>query len=655
MHEMKQKSVLPRETETGRSVVKANSSLQPRGHQDLWKDTQLQIRDAQSEQTFRHLEQIFCAVALSPSQNLARGTSSSSSPPEYQSHTMALSKPKPRSSGILYPPASTCKCRLSPAPKTCNLTAFKHALGSVKFGFTAGGNGPGCGSDSCPNARPRWFRLFYTLPSWLFHASISAKFSYPAGGPEIHLRAHRRVALTKAKGGEQSILFAASRGDTASVKQMLQTRQGSVYDIDDFSATSPLQFALSNGSLVSVELVQLLLHAGADLFQVDERGMTACHNLILVLYVNQVLPLTTRAQLETILPMDRILSFLGLTTLHKVVLGINPIPIGAYLSTPQGKSEVNTGDESAKLPITYAAMRGDARAVDALVDAGAVVDNNAPPGSKEMPLLSRVCRYGHAEIVRQLLAAGADPNVRTPIYLSTPLHQACYVKALVPGSAPAHRDILERLIAAGADVRAIDMFGSSPLDRAAGSNAAWMLDLIIDAGGDMNQRDHEGHHSLMHAIDYGATECAARLLRRGVDVMNVDCDGRSVLHCVAQFASVEMMGLFADEFGRRRAVVGALVPDGGLRDVNGLTAWEVLVARAEVDDGLKKAFGRVLLAVSRKGEVEGKGKDPVEPGFAYSRGLVDEAGVESGNENDIGAEVFFEAEGVFIEQKVRIP
>jgi ankyrin repeat protein len=62
-------------------------------------------------------------------------------------------------------------------------------------------------------------------------------------------------------------------------------------------------------------------------------------------------------------------------------------------------------------------------------------------------------RFGK-EIVELLIAKGADVNAKSE-YETTPLHPAAYM---------GQKEIVELLIAKGADVNAMDDFGDTPLD-----------------------------------------------------------------------------------------------------------------------------------------------------------------------------------------------
>jgi len=76
------------------------------------------------------------------------------------------------------------------------------------------------------------------------------------------------------------------------------------------------------------------------------------------------------------------------------------------------------------------------------------------------PPLTVAAKNGYLEIVKMLLAAGADVRVKSRVsergtrYERTALHEACYSKCL---------ELVTLLVEAGADVNAVDAFGETPV------------------------------------------------------------------------------------------------------------------------------------------------------------------------------------------------
>ncbi|MEX0965296.1 MAG: ankyrin repeat domain-containing protein [Pseudohongiellaceae bacterium] len=113
-----------------------------------------------------------------------------------------------------------------------------------------------------------------------------------------------------------------------------------------------------------------------------------------------------------------------------------------------------------------------------------------------------------AEVVKQLLTDGSDPNVRQNDG-STALHWAIYHES---------RSATEALIAANADVNAVNRLGASALYMAAKSGNAEQISLLLEAGADLSVTLPMGETPLMTASRAGSAEGVRLLLAAGADV-----------------------------------------------------------------------------------------------------------------------------------------
>jgi ankyrin repeat protein len=143
-----------------------------------------------------------------------------------------------------------------------------------------------------------------------------------------------------------------------------------------------------------------------------------------------------------------------------------------------------------------------------------------------------------AEIVKLLLAAGADADRPGPHRWGRPLHYAA------DGFSNPTRQVktLKTLIAAGADVNAADKNGATPLHRAVRTRSRAAVECLLDAGADATTRNKPGStpfHLAVQDTGHGGTgrdsaragqEAIVRLfLARGFKPTMRDAKGKTVL------------------------------------------------------------------------------------------------------------------------------
>lgn len=149
------------------------------------------------------------------------------------------------------------------------------------------------------------------------------------------------------------------------------------------------------------------------------------------------------------------------------------------------------------------------------------------------------------EIVRRLLAAGADPNAVGNLRRSGPLHYAA--DGYVSGPAfDAKRQVktIGILLAAGAKINAQDKNGASPLHRAVRTRCAAAVRFLLEAGADPKLKNKPGsspfHLAVQDTGRCGSGADVARIAQRqiikellsaGVSTALKDGKGKSVLDC----------------------------------------------------------------------------------------------------------------------------
>jgi 7,8-dihydropterin-6-yl-methyl-4-(beta-D-ribofuranosyl)aminobenzene 5'-phosphate synthase len=185
--------------------------------------------------------------------------------------------------------------------------------------------------------------------------------------------------------------------------------------------------------------------------------------------------------------------------------------------------------------IHKSAKEGDLAKVKALIEENPALAN-AKNQDQETPL-HRAVSGGHLDIVEFLIAAGADVNAQDN-QQRTPLHLACY---------DGRRDIVEKLISHGANLEAKFANGTTPLFWTVPGGHTEMFELLVKKGADINVTVDNGANLLHSVAMYGQKDMAKILIEKGADVNRTSDDGTAPINYAAARGHKEVLELLIDK------------------------------------------------------------------------------------------------------------
>ena len=187
-----------------------------------------------------------------------------------------------------------------------------------------------------------------------------------------------------------------------------------------------------------------------------------------------------------------------------------------------------------EMALLFAAMRGDAEAVSALLNNGADVNVKHKDGWSGLML---VAVNGHSPVVQALLDKGAKVDAKENL-----MGQTALIWAVKGG----HIAIVKALLKAGANVNARDKFGGTALTRAASNGQAEIVKTLLEAGADINAREYDGDTALIEAAAESHLEIIQALLKAGANVNDKDLDGRTLLMIAAMIGKDKVVKALLD-------------------------------------------------------------------------------------------------------------
>jgi len=173
-----------------------------------------------------------------------------------------------------------------------------------------------------------------------------------------------------------------------------------------------------------------------------------------------------------------------------------------------------------KMVLFDAAQYGHSEVVKSLLEAGAEVDSK--DSHYRRTLLSWAAEEGHSEVVKSLLEAKAEVDAKDNRYGRTPLSWAAM---------NGHSEVVKSLLEAQAEVDAKDEYGRTPLSWAAMDGHSEVVKSLLEAQlqAEVDAKDKYGQTPLSWAARNGHSEVVKLLLQAKAEVDVKDKDGKTPL------------------------------------------------------------------------------------------------------------------------------
>ena len=440
-------------------------------------------------------------------------------------------------------------------------------IGKLNVQYT--GRRPPCSEFHCSRSAESSFKVVYQFPDYLINRYVSMNMQYGrSSGPEFLLRVPRVVPWS------HLLWNYAITGDLSAIQKLFAEGKASPYDLNP-RGSSALYYIRNRDPL---RLLRYFLEQGMDMDHPNEFGRTASDIIWECSFVEKSSSDGTSI-VRSMLRKSGHVQTRNFSTLHKTILRLSHNDLESELAS--STAGINVGDSKNMTPLCLATFCNDVQAVKTLLAFGAS-PNIVDKWGRTPLFFAR-----NTDICKMLLDAGVNIHTHNTTLGRSALHERYAFSSRWYAESDTI-DTIDLLVNAGIDVDLRDGDGQTPLLSAISSGYTSHARRLLELGANPNVCSQTPSHSAIHnAVLFNRHEIIPLLLERGADYTALGANGKNIAHMAAWAADTKTISMLADSH---------LVDlDMSLRCKDGKTPADYLSGRSiltESEQGLHAEFER---------------------------------------------------------------
>ena len=409
--------------------------------------------------------------------------------------------------------------------------------------------GPKCNEQSCLRAKVTSFNLNYNFPWHMSARRLAFIMDYtPIYGTRFNLRLPRPMDWGHLLWGY------ANDGNIKAIQKLFSEGKASPLDVN-LLGESALNYAAQHP-----HLYRFLVEHGSDQQTTDVNGYKP-NELMGDRLLSSELNEGDSLAIRELLDETDFMETRKFTTVHKIVLGIVKRNLQEELEI--STASIDYTDSKGRTPLAWATIRNDAQAVSTLITYGANPNICDDAGDSCLHFVRSV------EICNILLQAKANVHIANKT-LGVSCMQAVCKRFDKP-------ELIDVLHDAGADVNFRDKDKESPLLNAIFKKHTKTVLRLLELGADVDATNKSSWDwSMTFAVTFSYCEIVPKLLEYGASYTSTIVDGKGVAHIAAHFGELKLL--------RTLATLDLHQMDLSLQDHSGKTAADYMRERTFFPD-----------------------------------------------------------------------